>query len=53
MGFTISLLITDLSFDAYNQLQNMAIFGVFVASILAGLIGLLILGLNSNRNQHS
>ena len=44
IGFTVSLLIADLSFGAYNQLQSAAIFGVFVASILSGLTGLAMLG---------
>jgi len=48
IGFTIPLLITNLSFSAYVQLQNAAVLGVFIASILAGLTGLLILFASSN-----
>lgn len=51
IGFTISLLIADLSFGAYDQLQNAAVFGVFVASISSGLIGLLILGLRAKQTM--
>jgi NhaA family Na+:H+ antiporter len=43
IGFTISLLIADLSFVDYPNMLNAATFGVFVASIFSGLIGLLIL----------
>lgn len=49
IGFTISLLIADLSFDSYPNLENTAIFGVFVASVLSAILGLLILGLFTNR----
>jgi Na+:H+ antiporter, NhaA family len=49
IGFTISLLIADLSLGSYAQLQNAAIFGVFVASVLSGFLGLLILGLHAKR----
>lgn len=43
IGFTISLLITDLAYRSNTNLQEVATLGVFVASILSGLIGLAIL----------
>ncbi|HTE22034.1 MAG TPA: Na+/H+ antiporter NhaA [Candidatus Limnocylindria bacterium] len=49
IGFTISLLIADLSFSPNPKFQNAAIFGVFVASLLAGLAGVAILGNASNK----
>jgi NhaA family Na+:H+ antiporter len=51
IGFTISLLIADLSFNEYPALQNTAIFGVFVASIVSAIIGLLILATTSVKKR--
>jgi NhaA family Na+:H+ antiporter len=43
IGFTISLLITDLAYHAQSDLQDAAVLGVFTASIIAGIIGVVIL----------
>lgn len=43
IGFTISLFIADLAFAEHSYLQNDAIFGVFVGSIVSSVVGLLIL----------
>ncbi len=43
IGFTISILITGLTFAEHTAQQNSAIFGVFVASVTSGFIGLNIL----------
>lgn len=43
IGFTVSLLITDLSFGNNPVLQNASVLGIFVASILSGFIGLMLL----------
>ncbi len=43
IGFTISLLITDLAYGNNASLQHAAILGVFVASICSGGIGMVIL----------
>jgi NhaA family Na+:H+ antiporter len=49
IGFTISLLIADLSFESHPDLENAAIVGVFVASLLSAVLGLLILELSQKR----
>lgn len=46
IGFTISLLIADLAYSSHADLQNAAVAGVFTASILSGVIGLLLLRAN-------
>ena len=51
IGFTVSLLIADLSFSTNPSFQNAAVLGVFTASILAGLIGLLILATTSKKKK--
>lgn len=43
IGFTVSLLISDLSYRSQPLLLNSAIFGVFTASIFGAIIGLTIL----------
>lgn len=43
IGFTISLFVADLSFGHLPQLRDAAITGVFIASILGGIIGSLML----------
>ena len=42
IGFTVALFVTELSFDA-EQLLTEAKVGIFVASVLAGVIGLAML----------
>jgi NhaA family Na+:H+ antiporter len=48
IGFTISLLITDISYSKAPGYQHAAILGVFTASIIAGVIGLLLLRASSH-----
>lgn len=43
VGFTVSLLIADLSFSNNTALQNVAVLGVFVASVLSGSFGIIFL----------
>ncbi len=43
IGFTISILIAGLSYPQSYALQSASILGIFTASILAGVIGLLLL----------
>jgi Na+:H+ antiporter, NhaA family len=43
IGFTISLLVTDLSYGDAPSYQHAAILGVFTASMVAGVVGLLLL----------
>lgn len=43
IGFTISLLIADLAFSSMPKFQNAAVLGVFVASVVSGIIGIIIL----------
>lgn len=43
VGFTVSLLITDLAYRGQSNFQNAAILGVFLASMTAGILGLSIL----------
>jgi NhaA family Na+:H+ antiporter len=50
IGFTISLLITDLAYRSYSSLQHAAILGVFTASIASGFIGMWIL--KSSRRRY-
>ena len=45
IGFTISLLIAGLAYENSVELQNAAILGVFTASLLSGIVGLIILKL--------
>lgn len=51
IGFTISLLISDLSFNGNDNLHNASIIGVFVASIISGLIGLTILSSSGQQKR--
>jgi NhaA family Na+:H+ antiporter len=51
IGFTISLLVTDLSYRDEPGYQHAAIMGVFTASIVAGLIGLLVLRASSHNKR--
>ncbi len=43
ISFTVSLLIADLSFRDFPDLYSASVFGIFVASILAGIFGVCIL----------
>ncbi len=43
IGFTISILIADFAYASDTQLQNAAILGVFTASVIAGLAGVIVL----------
>lgn len=43
IGFTIAILISDLSYKTMPDLQNAAILGVFVASCIAGIFGVILL----------
>jgi Na+:H+ antiporter, NhaA family len=43
IGFTIALLVTSLSYRGENGLQQAAIVGVYAASLVSGVIGVLIL----------
>jgi NhaA family Na+:H+ antiporter len=43
IGFTVSLLVTDLSYKGHTALQTSATLGIFTASILAGFTGLIFL----------
>ncbi len=43
IGFTISLLIGDLAYGANSELHSSAVLGIFSASVLAAVIGLLTL----------
>ncbi len=43
IGFTVSLLIADLAYNGNDELHNAAILGIFVASILSAIIGLIVL----------
>lgn len=52
IGFTVSLLVADLSFGAFPHLERAAILGVFGASLLSGAVGLAILRSALNR-QHA
>lgn len=49
IGFTISLLVTDLSYREAASYQHAAILGVFTASIIASIAGLLLLRATSHR----
>lgn len=49
IGFTISLLITDLSFGENPPYQNAAVLGVFVASVLSAILGLFVLHTTSKQ----
>jgi NhaA family Na+:H+ antiporter len=49
IGFTIAILIADLSYKTMPELQNAAILGVFVASVLSGGVGVITLKLASRR----
>jgi NhaA family Na+:H+ antiporter len=51
IGFTISLLIANLSFNSYPSLLNTSIFAVFVGSIVSGAIGVLILGISTSSKR--
>jgi NhaA family Na+:H+ antiporter len=43
IGFTISLLITDLAYKSHPEFHSYSMLGIFLASILSAIIGLLIL----------
>jgi NhaA family Na+:H+ antiporter len=43
IGFTIALLITDLAYRDYAPLQAVATFGVFSASVISAIVGIVIL----------
>lgn len=53
IGFTISILIADLSFGDQLVYKNAAIFGVFVASAISAVIGLIILKVASKDYKKS
>jgi NhaA family Na+:H+ antiporter len=42
-GFTVSILVANLSFDQHPQYRQAALLGIFIATVLASLAGLLIL----------
>lgn len=50
IGFTIAILIADLSYKTMPELQNAAILGIFAASVLSGFVGVLALKLASNKS---
>ncbi len=50
IGFTISLLIGDLAYGASSGLHSSAVLGIFSASVLAAVIGLLILRSSTVKN---
>jgi NhaA family Na+:H+ antiporter len=49
VGFTVSLLISDLAFGAASGLADIAKTAVVIASLAAGLLGSLLLAM---RNRH-
>lgn len=49
IGFTIAILIADLSYKNLPDLQHAAISGVFLASVASGIAGMLILKRASNK----
>lgn len=51
IGFTVSLLVTDLAYRGQTALQHAAILGVFLASIVAGVLGLFILAAATKRSR--
>lgn len=59
IGFTVSLLIADLSFPESHQMLDQAKIGIIVASLLAGLFGFIVLriayrgGENHEPNEHN
>ena len=58
IGFTVSLLIADLSFPESQQILDQAKIGIIVASLLAGVFGFIVLkiayrgGENHEFNEH-
>lgn len=59
IGFTVSLLIADLSFPESQQILDQAKIGIIVASLLAGVFGFIVLriayreGKNPELNEHN
>ncbi len=51
IGFTISLLITGLAYNDYTVFQNAATLGIFIATIISGLVGLSILAFSKNNTR--
>lgn len=49
IGFTVSLLIGDLSYRANPELQSSAVLGIFIGSITAGILGLVVLKNSLNK----
>lgn len=49
IGFTVSILIADLAYKGPIELQNAAILGILCASILAGIIGLILLTISTRK----
>lgn len=49
IGFTIAILIADLAYKESTLLQNSAILGIFVASIIASVVGLLLLSISTRK----
>jgi Na+:H+ antiporter, NhaA family len=43
IGFTVSLLIANLSFSQFTNFQHAAVLGIFTGSMVSGIIGLIIL----------
>lgn len=47
IGFTVSLLVAELSFGVDNELADHAKIGIFLASLIAAVVGALILGVRN------
>lgn len=51
IGFTVSLLVADLAYRGETALQNAATLGVFSASVIAGVVGLMILAVATKKTR--
>ena len=48
IGFTVSLLVANLAYRNEIALLNAATFGIFAASVLSGVVGIMVLRATSN-----